>query len=42
MLQHRLGLDLPLVEVFSNDPRLSDLAAWDDAADAEADEVEVA
>jgi superfamily II DNA/RNA helicase len=30
-LQKRLGLDLPLVEVFSNDPRLADLAAWDDA-----------
>jgi superfamily II DNA/RNA helicase len=30
-LQKRLGLDVPLVEVFSNDPRLADLAAWDDA-----------
>jgi superfamily II DNA/RNA helicase len=30
-LQKRLGLDLPIVEVFSNDPRLADLAAWDDA-----------
>ncbi|MGD9796721.1 MAG: DEAD/DEAH box helicase [Acidimicrobiia bacterium] len=30
-LQRRLGLDLPLVEVFSNDPRLADLAAWDAA-----------
>jgi superfamily II DNA/RNA helicase len=30
-LQKRLGLDLALVEVFSNDPRLADLAAWDDA-----------
>ncbi|MBW3644309.1 MAG: DEAD/DEAH box helicase, partial [Actinobacteria bacterium] len=29
MLQRRLGLDLPLVEVFSNDARLADLAAWD-------------
>jgi superfamily II DNA/RNA helicase len=28
-LQKRLGLDLPLVEVFSNDKRLADLAAWD-------------
>jgi superfamily II DNA/RNA helicase len=31
-LQRRLGLDLPLVEVFSNDPRLADLAAWDVAS----------
>jgi superfamily II DNA/RNA helicase len=30
-LQKRLGLEMPLVEVFSNDPRLADLAAWDDA-----------
>ena len=30
-LQKRLGLEVPLVEVFSNDPRLADLAAWDDA-----------
>ncbi|MBW3643629.1 MAG: C-terminal helicase domain-containing protein, partial [Actinobacteria bacterium] len=29
-LQKRLGLDLPLVEVFSNDPRLGDLAGWKD------------
>ncbi len=28
-MQRRLGLDLPLVEMFSNDPRLADLAAWD-------------
>ncbi len=27
-LQRRLGLKLPIVEVFSNDPRLADLAAW--------------
>lgn len=27
-IQKRLGLDLPIVEVFSNDPRLSDLAGW--------------
>ncbi len=31
-LQRRLGLDSPLVEVFSNDPRLADLAAWDAAS----------
>ena len=28
-LQKRLGLDLPMVEVFSNDPRLADLARWE-------------
>lgn len=27
-LQRRLGLRLPIVEVFSNDPRLEDLASW--------------
>ena len=32
-LLRRLGLDMPLVEVFSNDPRLADLAAWDPAAE---------
>jgi superfamily II DNA/RNA helicase len=29
LLQKRLGLDTDLVEVFSNDPRLADLAAWE-------------
>ncbi len=29
-LQRRLGLDVPLVEVFSNDERLSDVFHWDD------------
>jgi superfamily II DNA/RNA helicase len=33
-LQRRLGLAQPIVEVFSNDPRLSDLAAWDPTAAA--------
>ncbi|MCB1256453.1 MAG: DEAD/DEAH box helicase [Microthrixaceae bacterium] len=28
-LQKRLGLDIPIVEMFSNDSRLLDLAAWD-------------
>jgi superfamily II DNA/RNA helicase len=28
-LQKRVGLDEPLVEVFSNDPRLADLEGWD-------------
>ncbi len=30
-LQRRLGLNVPLVEVFSNDPRLAELAAWNPA-----------
>ena len=29
MVQRRLGLSIPVVEVFSNDPRLADLASWD-------------
>ena len=32
MVQRRLGLQVPVVEIFSNDPRLADLAAWDTAA----------
>jgi superfamily II DNA/RNA helicase len=28
-MQKRLGLDLPLIEVFSNDPRLTDIAHFD-------------
>lgn len=32
-LQRRLGMDLPMVEVFSNDKRLADLSAWDPSAD---------
>jgi superfamily II DNA/RNA helicase len=28
-LKRRLDLDQPIVEMFSNDPRLADLAAWD-------------
>lgn len=28
-LQKRLELDIPIVEMFSNDPRLTDLANWD-------------
>jgi superfamily II DNA/RNA helicase len=35
-LQKRLGIDQPLVEVFSNDKRLADLAAWDPGAEAAA------
>ncbi len=33
-LQKRMGMRLPLVEVFSNDPRLADLAAWDPSSEA--------
>ena len=32
-LQKRLELDIPIVEMFSNDPRLEDLAGWDPLAD---------
>ena len=31
VIQRRLHLDGPIVEVFSNDPRLKDLRAWDPA-----------
>jgi hypothetical protein len=37
-LQRRLGIAQPTVEVFSNDPRLADLAAWDPAEEAAAEE----
>jgi superfamily II DNA/RNA helicase len=30
VVQRRLGLDVPFVEIFSNDPRLADLANWDE------------
>ena len=33
-LQKRLGLERPLVEVFSNDPRLTNLADWPDDSEA--------
>jgi superfamily II DNA/RNA helicase len=33
LLQRRIGLSQPIVEIFSNDPRLADLAAWDPAAE---------
>jgi superfamily II DNA/RNA helicase len=29
LVQRRLGLQVPVVEVFSNDPRLADLTNWD-------------
>jgi superfamily II DNA/RNA helicase len=34
VVQRRLGLQIPVVEVFSNDPRLADLASWDPAAES--------
>ena len=34
VVQRRLGLSIPVVEVFSNDPRLADLKSWDPAAEA--------
>ena len=37
-MQRRLGLDVPIVEMLSNDPRLGDLGAWD-PADASAPRV---
>jgi hypothetical protein len=27
-IQTRIGVKMPIVEMFSNDPRLADLAAW--------------
>ena len=33
-LMRRLGLKQPIVEIFSNDPRLADLVAWDPTEDA--------
>ena len=32
-LQKRIGLDLPMVEMFSNDDRLKDLVSWDPLAE---------
>ena len=32
-LQKRIGIDVPIVEMFSNDPRLADLVAWDPVTD---------
>ena len=39
-LQRRLGIAQPVVEVFSNDARLNDLAAWDPGAEAASDAAE--
>ena len=33
-LMKRIGVDQPIVEVFSNDARLGDLIGWDPAVDA--------
>jgi superfamily II DNA/RNA helicase len=33
-LQTRIGVRLPIVDMFSNDPRLADLAGWDPLGDA--------
>ena len=33
-VQKRVGIDLPIVEMFSNDPRLADLATWDPDAES--------
>ena len=44
VVQRRLGLSIPVVEIFSNDPRLANLKGWDPAADvsvADADAVTV-
>jgi superfamily II DNA/RNA helicase len=32
-LQKRIGVDQPIVQIFSNDARLADLAAWDPTAE---------
>ena len=32
-IQTRIGLRSPIVEIFSNDPRLKDLAAWNPLED---------
>ncbi|MFZ6003736.1 MAG: DEAD/DEAH box helicase [Actinomycetota bacterium] len=33
-LQKRIGVNQPITEMFSNDPRLADLASWDPLADS--------
>jgi superfamily II DNA/RNA helicase len=33
-IQTRIGLKMPIVEIFSNDPRLANLAEWDPSEDA--------
>jgi hypothetical protein len=29
VIQRRLGLRVPIIEIFSNDPRLKDLTGWE-------------
>jgi hypothetical protein len=33
-IQTRIGLKMPIVEIFSNDPRLANLAEWNPSEDA--------
>jgi hypothetical protein len=33
-IQRRVGLEVPIIEVFSNDERLADLAGWKPDEDA--------
>ena len=35
VIQRRLQLDAPIIEVFSNDPRLTDLRAWEPTNESE-------
>jgi superfamily II DNA/RNA helicase len=35
VIQRRLGLSMPIVEIFSNDPRLADLKGWDPSEETE-------
>ncbi len=35
VIQRRLQLDAPIIEVFSNDPRLADLRAWEPTSESE-------
>ena len=34
VIQRRLQLDAPIIEVFSNDPRLADLRAWEPSSES--------
>jgi superfamily II DNA/RNA helicase len=34
LLQRRIGISQPIVEVFSNDPRLANLSDWPDDTEA--------
>jgi superfamily II DNA/RNA helicase len=39
VIQRRLQLDAPIMEVFSNDPRLADLRAWEPTVESESESV---